>query len=804
MSLLSWLKAGKSKHPQIWMVTGIQMLSNATVYSDRTGSAKTGASVQDPMPELASAVLVGARSDGKLAEAAIPSSKGIFTNVEYQDKKERVWAAQFLRLNLDSLDGDTPRLGATEHGVSIDELLELGRSGMKGGQHISDEKRRILGLSDEYITREDGDSMMEHGEVLEKLKTASGKHALLIGGSERSLNGVRTDLSVMADLLLGRGFHVSSCYGSEATRAGIINSWDRIITRIPECSEDAVVVYYPGHGGASEPEDGQKAQRIQYILPFDIEDTTTTDFRGILLDELSHFVNRLTRRTPNVTIITDCCYSKRIARDGPEEGLRAWAPLTHEAIDEHVQRLDTAGFYKTWMLPTKDNKDAVRLVAAESDSLAFEGDAPPDVTSRGLGRKMGRRTRQLVLELTSIGNKRITWDVLLSQLRLKLEGGEQSQVPTIEGLRSRILFSLDRLDSRGRLRVRHAGTTITVLGGGVLAGVRDGDEYAIMPWTASWPDPNERIAVAEVTGVWQTEAVATLRDNTRHEGFPEGAVAFPIRRPGPDHCVEILIMDARLKSDIKNRLGPFCRVENHHQKPFVTIKQDGNKLILDHGKDDPVLEYSVTTDSAGEDAVSDLIFQIEKLIKADQLLKLAPVDRRDTLDDDSVLIEVEHVRRGLARRWQGGDGQLRVKEGQSVHLIITNEGNTTLYASVFLVTSMGTIEWLSHGNPSGAELREGSEYAPGQTTHGQRHLSRNTNGLELEWPASVSRRGPLDEAFVVVLTNGKADLGFWETAQRTSERDAVKEVEGDYQDKRVPPPQTKFCVKRIDFKLVPK
>ncbi|KAL1879183.1 hypothetical protein Daus18300_001762 [Diaporthe australafricana] len=769
MLLLNRLKVGKSRHPQIWMVTGVQMLSNATVYSERTGSAKTGANIQAPTPELASAVLAAAGGDGKLAEAAISSSTGGFTNVEYQHEGERVWAAQFRRLKLDFLDGGASDSDSSEADVSLDGLLHLGLTGMKGGAQVADETRHIAGVSDGDMTMEDG-KVMTGKETFEKLRTASGKHALLIGGAEQSLNGVQTDLSVMADLLLGRGFHVSLCYGSDATRRGIIGAWNALIKRIPKKSRDAVVVYYSGHGGASEPEDHSKAERHQYILPFDIEKTTNTNFHGILDVELSLFVNRLTDRTQNVTIITDCCHSERIARDKPAIGERAWAPLTREAIENHVNRLRTEGIYN--QVVTEGNKYAVRLVAAESEKVAFEGDAPRVVTSRGLGSggsKMGRLTRELVLELNSIGDRRTTWDAVLPQLRLKLEGAHmQSQRPSVEGPRSRVLFSLETLEYWGKLRVAGSrdNEEVTLMGGGVLAGVEVGDEYAILPLTASRPDPAAQIAFTKVTDVWQLKAIDNL----------------------------------------KKRLKPSYTVVNKHQERFATIKQDGDRLILDHGKDDPLLGYPMTTKSVGADPVNDLIFQLEKLVKADQLLNLTEVCADDALDDCQVLTEVGLVKHDRAKKWQDGDNQLRVVEGQCPYLIIKNEGNSTLYATVFHVSSMGTIEWLSHGSPSGAELHKGCEYAPGQKSHGHRDLRRNMVQWQHVWPASVPRRGPLDENFVVVLTSGKADLGFWESMRRpsVSELGAAKELRAGYEDKGFENSDIKFCVRRIPFKLVPR
>lgn len=805
MFLLSRLKAGKSRHPQIWMVTGIQMLSDATVYSDRTGSAKTGANMQIPTPEVASAVIAAAGGDSKLAEAAISSSTGGFTNAEYHHEDERVWAAQFRRLKLDFVDGDAAQSETEEGKVSLDALLHLGLAGMKGGHPAGDETRHIAGVCDDDGTIGDEDAMTEEeARLFKRLKTASGKHALLIGGSEQSLNGVRTDLGAMANLLLERGFNVSLCYGSRATRRGIIEAWQALVKRIPKHSKDAVVVYYSGHGGASESANSREAYRIQYIVPYDVGNTTDSDFRGILDVELSYLVNRLTDRTHNVTIITDCCHSERIARGQPPiPGMRAWSPLTREVVESHVRRLREAGLYN--QLNIEGNKYAVRLVAAESDKAAFETDAPRDLAIRGPGSggsSMGRLTRELVLELKDIGEGRTTWDAVLPQLRLKLKEG-QFQLPTIEGPMTRVLFSLERLDCWGKLPATAVNNKEVTLMGGELAGVQEDDEYAIMPSTALAPDPAEHIAVARVKDVWQMKAFADLEFRPGHRRFPQKIVAFPLRRPRPRYCVAIQASDAMLVRDLEKQIRPTYGGLSQDQEPFATVRHDGDKLVLIHRKE-PNFEYPMATVSATGEAISDLIFQLEKLVTADQLLTLAPKHPQDLLDDSAVSVGIGRVRNRRAEACHAGE--LLVVEGQRAYFIVKNNGKSTLYASVFLVESMGTIHWLSYAHPWGVELRTGQEYVPGQPSHGWQNISeQKVNGQQHIWPESVPRRGTLDDAYVVVLTNRKADLSFWENQRRTQDEGKPKTLpeydEGngvEYLD------DVQFCIKRIGFKLVPK
>jgi hypothetical protein len=228
---------------------------------------------------------------------------------------------------------------------------------------------------------------------------------------------------------------------------------------------------------------------------------------------------------------------------------------------------------------------------------------------------------------------------------------------------------------------------------------------------------------------------------------------------------------------------------------------------LTHGKE-PTLEYPLLISAALGDAVNDVVFQLEKLVTADQLLKLAP--QNDELDASlAVEFGLAHGPVHERRCTPFTSGTHHVTEGERAYLILRNDGPSRLYASVFTVSAMGTIAWESHGFPSGAEIPPGHEYAPGQPAHdpvhGEQPIPRSEiRGQRHIWPGAVPRREPLDEAYVVVLTSKKADLGFWENLYRPRDRKSARERPDDDEEEMEYLDRFRFCVKRIDFKLVPK
>ena len=132
------------------------------------------------------------------------------------------------------------------------------------------------------------------------------RRALLIGCETYGLGGCNADVALVRDVLARLEF--GDCVqltGPDASRQGILEGYERLIDATD--SEDAVVVYYSGHGGRVALPDWEERQAkgeeafLQYIVPHDMEQTTPSDFRGVLSRELSALQARLTAQTRNVT-----------------------------------------------------------------------------------------------------------------------------------------------------------------------------------------------------------------------------------------------------------------------------------------------------------------------------------------------------------------------------------------------------------------------------------------------------------------------------------------------------------------------
>lgn len=211
---------------------------------------------------------------------------------------------------------------------------------------------------------------------------ASARKALIIASPYRGLHGTLNDANRIQEVLEKHGFVVNTCLGRRATRAGIYDAWQQLTSTTG--TNDTIVIYYSGHGcvveSTLEKDRTGKDWRYQFLVPVDFDISTEGDFRGILDVEISHLLCKITDRTPNVTILLDCCHSGRMARapaHSDRAAPRCIAPVTYDDVaafrDRHLQRvfvedpkgLGTGVFWD-------ENPNVVRVVAAAASETAWE------------------------------------------------------------------------------------------------------------------------------------------------------------------------------------------------------------------------------------------------------------------------------------------------------------------------------------------------------------------------------------------------------------------------------------------------
>ncbi len=259
--------------------------------------------------------------------------------------------------------------------------------------------------------------------------------ALLIGSQTYGLTGVGNDIATMSAVLARRGFSIVVCEGPNATRAGLLDHFRRLIHDSRQT--DAVVVYYSGHGGqalappALTREARQSSPRLQFIVPTDYEEPAWSDFRGVTAPELSVLLARLTAVTRNVSVVLDTCHAAHMSR-GDERQIKALRRPAYVDVAEHLDRLRRQGF-DTSARHVLGNQEAVRLVACGRDESAYE-------YTNDAGRRIGMLTESIALALTEVGDQPVTWAALTERVRSRVMALARDQRPEAEGPSLRLLF----------------------------------------------------------------------------------------------------------------------------------------------------------------------------------------------------------------------------------------------------------------------------------------------------------------------------------------------------------------------------
>ncbi|MFI5906513.1 caspase family protein [Dactylosporangium sp. NPDC051541] len=252
--------------------------------------------------------------------------------------------------------------------------------------------------------------------------------ALLIGARTGDLAGVAHDVEAMAGALDRRGFTIARHEGAAATRAGILDGYERLIRDARP--QDAAVVYYSGHGGLARPPRASRAPKLQFLAPTDYAESADGDFRGITAPELSVLLVRLTSATRNVTVILDACHAAHMARG--DLLVKALPAMPYLDVAEHLDRLRRQGL-DTAVRDALGNPHAVRVVACGREQSAYEYTNPA-------GHRAGLLTDALVEALHAAGDRSVTWAELVAGVRDRVRAVMPFQRPDVEGPALRAMF----------------------------------------------------------------------------------------------------------------------------------------------------------------------------------------------------------------------------------------------------------------------------------------------------------------------------------------------------------------------------
>jgi hypothetical protein len=581
----------------------------------------------------------------------------------------------------------------------------------------------------------------------------NGKYALLIGSRVGDLSAIENDLKMIGAALKKYGFEISLCDEHRATRQGILDAWRKLVDKTAE--NDAVVVYYTGHGGITEKEgkleENGEPRRIQYLVPYDYFDSQMGDFRAITDVELSHLLRLLTGKTQNVTVIMDCCHSNRMAR-GPlrwKDGrIKALHPEKFPLASAHVKSLIEKREIDGVRLYEEGNKYVVRISAA----MAFE-EAWEDIID---GRPLSYLSYILAETLQDALHTTISWQTVSLRVRQRIAVMNAKQHPEIAGPTSRLLFSLEERKSHMYLFKYNAQGT-PMLQAGRLHGVEKGDVFAVMPYGEENIIESKKMASATVLHVGVVESKVALAPKNAVSQTTQTEVVALLERKGIKKWPMKLSAREEFKtwwSRCMEVRSQYCRAEDEGEESIGTVTYDGKSISVFDQANVRLGQWNYSqTEGLSENAAKALTL-VDQLAKIQNILAMEGGRLTDALNAQ-IELKFGIVEDSEVRELEGES--VVVKEGERIRIYVKNNSGSTLFVHLF-DTAAGELVLQSKGTPTGRELPPGNHHIWGEDEQGE------ITGWLMPWPGHIgSDTVCIDETFILVVTNTIIDLTCLET-----------------------------------------
>ena len=643
---------------------------------------------------------------------------------------------------------------------------------------------------------------MQEGDVVPR------RIALLIGAQTGGLTGVENDVGSMSAALRKRGFAPTLLTGAKADRAGIIAAYEQLIA--DAAPDDAVVVFFSGHGGLISPpptgEPGPGAMDMQFIVPADYDDSTEDDFRGILSVELSVLLARLTDRTRNVVVALDCCHAAHQSRAA---GLRVKALAhqpTYDMLRAHLERQRRQG-QQVDRRPAEGNAYAVRIVACAPEQAAYE-------YNNDHGVRTGMLTEALTLALAEADGLEVTWATVMDRVRRRVLTFVPNQRPEAEGPSSRLLFQTEEAEPLAALpAISTAEAGRIRIDGARLLGVQVGDEFTIMPAGAPGPAEATKLGDATVVGLGPIEALAALRPAGPREPasasgapparLPLGARAYRTKAVAPAVPVRVVpstdpraaeLVAAMAASTFVRPAGP----DDPDDRWLAEVLVDDAGRFTIHDRIGPL-----TGPRPPGDGVGPVLRDLERLARAVAVRALTEDPR--WAHDHPVTVEWGRVDGNTTNPLELSGAVLYA--GERIYVRLRNDSQETVYASLVDVGVSGQIALVTRSSPGGVTLPPGKEYA-----YGYDDLEQVWTGRAVAWPDGLDPARARPETILVLTSSQPADVsvlnqdgvlgakgGLETPLERAVDRVAglaTRELEPDSDG-----PAATYAVRRITFDL---
>ncbi|TRY29932.1 caspase family protein [Aliiglaciecola sp. M165] len=514
-------------------------------------------------------------------------------------------------------------------------------------------------------------------------------HALLIGidkypklDPRYGLSGCVSDARLIHSILTSHfGFQaneIRELYDDDANQTAIFQAMQKLVDEAQ--SGDCVVFHFAGHGSQRTClDDSEGSGMDSTIMPSDSGRGAHPNL-DISDDEIGEWLEKLSTKTDNITLIFDCCHSGTITRD-PWAATARGAPADTRTAQEmglsqkqkHSATRDLEGGS---FLPRSDAY--VVISGCRDDELSNEYSLQKD------GTQLRHGALTYWLSQTLIAAKPdSTYQDIFESASQQITALFPSQHPQIEGRRDRVLFGTNRVSPLKYFNLKSVqGNTVTI-NGGAAHGVVNGSEWAVYPPGTNNTEQSTPLTKLTVMSVDALTAEATVESTAKTLTKDCRCILLSSPVAIPTLSIDISEVPEKIASTLQNMIDTsgLLDVSTSPATADLRIQSKDSQWTALSKDERPVLPLQ---DLQQEDDFSRFISNLETRSRAQNVLKLAN-------PESQLNVDFNVYRSTDGANWTKVDENTVFVHGDRVAFELINNEDRDLFLSVLDIGLSGRV-----------------------------------------------------------------------------------------------------------------
>ncbi len=529
------------------------------------------------------------------------------------------------------------------------------------------------------------------------------KLALLIGINKYSnidkkyeLHGCVGDSQLIESVIKSRfGFtedEITRLHDLDATRDNILAAMDQLVEKAE--AEDCVFFHYAGHGSRRTSQNNSAGTgKDSTIMTSDSGRSEEFPNLDISDDEIGDWLDALTKKTSNVTLVFDCCHSGTITRDPFADMARSGPadtrPFEEIGIAPRERKLSTtrgAGGF----LPRSEHY--VVFSGCRDDEYSNEG----AMGENGADGHHGALTYNLSKAFLNAGPGSTYRDVF-EEIAPLITARYAQQHPQIEGQVDRELMGTDLVSPLKYFVVDGVEADEVTLAGGSAHGVIADSKWNIYPAGTNTVEGAEVVAEMSVQDVSALSSTGLYKALSRAPQVGDRCVLTSAPERAPALVVDFsAVPDAHTQAFEQRFAAEALLTTAAAEAADVKLaeQEQGWTAIAKDGQ--PIVPFQTME---GDDDVVRLVKNLVTRAQAYNVLGLSNPD-----SDLSIDFKVYYRKDG---EWVQAQNDTAIPSGSRVAFEVTNNGSDQVFINVLDIGLSGAVNAFYPGSARGEPLDPG-------------------------------------------------------------------------------------------------